>query len=76
MRKLSKEGAVTASKEARQTQSVEEFHRILTTGIRNTHAIRDNVFPEEIVLEIGVSLLTENYRKPFKELLDNSTDFL
>ena len=71
-----KKGAINASKDARQTHSVEEFHRILTTGIRNTHAIRDNVFPEEIVLEIGVSLLTENYRKPFKELLDNSTDFL
>ena len=71
-----KKGAIVASKDARQKHSVEEFHRILTTGIRNTHAIRDNVFPEEIVLEIGVSLLTENYRKPFKELLDNSTDFL
>eukprot|EP00092_Neocalanus_flemingeri_P026987 GFUD01029268.1.p1 GENE.GFUD01029268.1~~GFUD01029268.1.p1 ORF type:complete len:718 (-),score=188.67 GFUD01029268.1:332-2485(-) len=71
-----KKGAVKASKEARQTHSVEEFHRILKTGIRNTHAIRDNVFPEEIVLEIGVSLLTENYRKPFKELLDDSTEFL
>jgi len=71
-----KKGAIIASKEARQTHSVEEFHRILTTAIKNTHAIRDNVFPEEIVLEIGVSLLTENFRKPFKELLDNSTDFL
>ena len=71
-----KKGAIVASKDARQKHSVEEFHRILTTGIINTHAIRDNVFPEEIVLEIGVSLLTENYRKPFKELLDNSTDFL
>ena len=28
------------------------------------------------MLEIGVSLLTENYRRPFKSLLDNSTDFL
>jgi len=76
MNEMVKSGAVAASKEARQTHSVEEFHRILMTGIRNEHAIRDGMFPEEIVLEIGVSKLTENYRRPFKALLDKCTEFL
>lgn len=68
-----KQGTVKAAKEARQFYTVEEFHAKLSTGIRNSHAIRDQLMPVELVLDIGVGLLTENYRSPFKNLLEEST---
>ena len=76
LNKKIKNGALTASKEARQTYSVEDFHSKLTIAKKNVAAIRDNAFPEGIVLDIGVSLLTECYRDPFLQLLDASCMFL
>ena len=37
---------------------------------------RDHILPVELVLETAVSLLTESYRVPFKELLVESTGYL
>lgn len=56
--------------------SVEEFHRVLEKSIQKVHGIRDNMFPVELVLEVAVSLLTENYRDPFKNLLNKATEYL
>ena len=67
-----KEGSVTSSREARKAYSVDKFYSELKTGIQNTHAIRDHILPVETALELGVGILTENYRKPFKTLLDES----
>ena len=67
-----KAGVIEASKTARQTYKVEEFHDQLVKAKRNVHGIRDNLLPQELVLEIGVSLLTETYREPMKKLLQDS----
>ena len=58
-----KQGVKKASKEAHESHSVLEFLQILKLSIRNAHGIRDHVLPTELVLEIAVSLLTENYRE-------------
>ena len=71
-----KAGAVAAAREAKETYSVEDFHKLLITGKANSHAFRDNVFPEALVLDIGVGLLTECYRNPFKALLHKITNYL
>ena len=34
------------------------------------------MFPVDLVLEGAVSILTENYRTPFRQLLKGATDFL
>ena len=71
-----KAGVVEASKTARQTYKVEEFHDLLKKANRNVHGIRDNLLPQELVLEKGVELLTESYREPMKKLLKESYEFL
>ena len=71
-----KEGSVSASKEARKTYSVENFRSEMMRGIQNTHAIRDHILPVETALELGVGILTENYRRPFKTLLDESKSLM
>jgi dynamin 1-like protein len=71
-----KGGTIEASRMARQTYKVEEFHGKLMTAKRNVHGIRDNFLPQELVLEIGVGLLTECYRKPLKLLLEESYELL
>ena len=71
-----KAGVIEASKTARQTYKVEEFHDQLVKAKRNVHGIRDNLLPQELVLEIGVSLLTETYREPMKKLLQDSYELL
>ena len=71
-----KAGVVEASKTARQTYKVEEFHDLLVKANRNVHGIRDNLLPQELVLEKGVELLTESYREPMKKLLKESYEFL
>jgi len=76
LNRIIKEGAIESSKKARQTQSVTEFHEMLKKNIEKTHGIRDNMLPVELVMEVGVSILTENYRNPFKDLLNRSTDYL
>ena len=62
MNETVKQGAVLSAKEAREFYRIEEFHSKLSTGIRNSHAIRDQLMPVELVLDIGVGLLAENYR--------------
>ena len=73
---LIKDGALSASQEARRTYSVDDFLQKLIVSKRNVTAIRDGAFPEGLVLEIGVGLLTECFRKPLMDLLDNSCKFL
>ena len=62
MNETIKKGAVISAKEAREFYSVQEFHSKLSKGIQNCHAIRDQLMPVELVLDIGVGLLAENYR--------------
>ena len=62
MNETIKQGAVLSAKEAREFYTIEEFHSKLSRGIQNCHAIRDQLMPVELVLEIGVGLLAENYR--------------
>ena len=76
LNKIIKHGAIEASKNARQKLSIGEFHKKLSIAKRNVAAIRDNPFPQGIVLDIGVALLTECYREPFLQLLDKSSNFL
>ena len=71
-----KEGSVTSSRKARKTYSVDKFYSEMMTGIQNTHAIRDHILPVETALELGVGILTENYRRPFKALLDESKNMM
>ena len=71
-----KEGTISSSKEARKTYSVESFYSELKTGIQNSHAIRDHILPVEIALEIGVGVLTECYRRPFNNLLNDSSELI
>ena len=71
-----KNGALAASKEARTTLSVDQFHQRLTVAKRNVAAIGDSAFPEGLILDIGVAILTECYREPFQQLLDDSCSFL
>ena len=71
-----KAGVIEASKTARQTYSVVELHKKLMTAKRNVHGIRDDLLPQQQVLEIGVHLLTESYRDPMKKLLQESYEFL
>ena len=68
-----KAGVIEASKTARQTYSVVELHKKLMTAKRNVHGIRDDLLPQQQVLEIGVRLLTESYREPMKKLLQESS---
>ena len=49
-----------------------ENYAEMKIGIQNTHAIRDHILPVETALELGVGILTENYRQPYKKLLDDS----
>ena len=67
-----KEGSVVSSRKARKTYSVDKFYTEMKIGIQNTHAIRDHILPVETALELGVGILTENYRRPYKSLLDES----
>ena len=76
MNTIIKEGALGASQVARRTYSVDDFLSKLTVAKSNVTAIRDEAFPEGLVLEIGVGLLTECYRKPFLGLLNESCEFL
>ena len=76
MNTLIKEGALSASEIARRTYSVDDFLNKLTMAKSNVTAIRDEAFPEGLVLDIGVGLLTVCYRKPFLDLLNGSCDFL
>ena len=76
LNEIIKLGAIEASKKARQTYKVEEFLDHLMKAKRNVHGIRDNLLPQELVLDIGVGLLTECYRKPMKILLEESYEFL
>ena len=76
LNKRIKSGAFDASREARQTYSVEEFKTKLSIARTNMDAIRDSSFPIGIVLDIGVSLLTECYRQPFLRLLEDASQFL
>jgi Dynamin central region len=62
MNETIKQGTVQSAKEAREYYTVHEFHSKLSKGIRNCHAIRDQLMPVELVLDIGVGLLAENYR--------------
>ena len=71
-----KQGSVTSSRKARKTYSVDKFYSEMMTGIQNTHAIRDHILPVETALELGVGILTENYRRPFKSLLDESKNMM
>ena len=71
-----KEGSVASSREARKMYSVDTFYSELMIGIQNTHAIRDHILPVETALELGVGILTENYRRPFKSLLDESKNMM
>lgn len=56
---LIKDGALSASQVARRTYSVDDFLRKLIVSKRNITAIRDEAFPEGLVLEKGVDLLTD-----------------
>ena len=76
MNTLIKDGALAASQAARRTYSVDDFLQKLIVSKRNVTAIRDEAFPEGLVLEIGVGLLTECYRQPLQNLLDDSCKFL
>ena len=67
-----KEGCISASLVARKTYSVECFFSEIKIGIQNTHGIRDHILPVETTLELGVGILTENYRRPFRKLLEES----
>ena len=67
-----KEGSVVSSRKARKAYSVDKFYSEMKVGIQNTHAIRDHILPVETALELGVGILTENYRRPYKRLLDES----
>jgi len=71
-----KQGAVEASKSARQKESVEEFHEKLVTNLQKIRGVRDTIFPDQLVLEIGVAILVENFRIPFKNLLYKCSSFL
>jgi dynamin 1-like protein len=62
MNETIKQGVVKSAKEAREFYTVHEFHSKLSKGIKNCHAIRDQLMPVELVLDCGVGLLTENYR--------------
>ena len=73
---LVKDGVLSASEAARRTYSVDNFIKKLIMAKRNVAGIRDEAFPEGLVLEIGVGLLTESYRKPLLALLDNTFAFL
>lgn len=76
LNEIIKKGAINSSERARTTFSVTEFKKTLEKSIRKVHAIRDNIFPVEIVLEVAVSMLTESYRGPFKKLLNDATEYL
>lgn len=77
MNTMIKDGALAASKAARKKYSVEDFLEELTYSRTNVTAIRkDNPFPEGLVLDISVDLLTGCYREPFLNLLDESCKFL
>ena len=76
LNEMLKRGAVEASRAARQTESVEDFHRRLVENLKKVHGIRDHIFNSELVLEIGVAILTENYRQPFKDLLQETSSEL
>ena len=71
-----KEGSIMSSRSARKTYSIDKFYSEIKTGIQNTHAIRDHMLPVETALEVGVGILTENYRRPFKNLLDDSKNMM
>lgn len=73
LNEMLKRGAVEASRAARQTESVEEFHHRLVENLKKVHGIRDHIFNSDLVLEIGVAILTENYRQPFKDLLQETS---
>ncbi len=62
MNETIKKGTVQSAKEAREIYSVQEFHSKLSNGIKNAHAIRDQLMPVELILDVGVGLLAENYR--------------
>ena len=73
LNEMLKRGAVEASRATRQTESVEDFHHRLVQNIKKVHGIRDHIFNSDHVLEIGVAILTENYRQPFKDLLQETS---
>ena len=76
LNEIIKKGVIGASREARQTYKVQEFHDQLMIAKRNILGYRDTILPQELVLEIGVSLLTECYRNPMKILLEDSYEYL
>ena len=39
-------------------------------------ALRNPVLPVDLILEVGVNILTEHYRKPSKELLQETSEYL
>ena len=76
LNKMIKTGIIDASDKAKVTNSNDELHKKLAMCNTNVTAIRHDSFPEGLVLRKAVDLLTESYREPLLNLLEQCGKFL
>ena len=63
--------AIAASKGAQTKHSQQDFYERVLLSLKKEGRTREKLTPDKNILEMGVSVLTENYRIPFKNLLDD-----
>ena len=63
--------AIATSKGAQTKQSQQDFYERVLLSLKKEGRAKDKLTPDKNILEMGVSILTENYRIPFKNLLDD-----
>ena len=63
--------AIAASKTAQTKQNQQLFYDRVLVSLKKEAGLKDKMTPQRSILETGVAILTENYRVPFRDLLDD-----
>ena len=63
--------AIAVSKGAQTKHSQQDFYERVLLSLKKEGGTNEKMTPDKNILEMGVAILTENYRIPFKNLLDD-----
>ena len=63
--------AIAVSKEAQTKHSQQDFYERVLLSLKKEGGTREKITPDKNILEMGVAIMTENFRVPFKKLLDD-----
>ena len=63
--------AIAVSKGAQTKHSQQDFYERVLLSLKKEGGTKDRMTPDKNILEMGVAIMTENFRVPFKKLLDD-----